>query len=404
MNEKTIYDVAVIGGGPAGSAGAFHASKLGLKTILFEKYAYPRSKPCGGALSDRTIPLLGTHAKNAINCALDELRLYAPSYKYFSKKALPGHFVLREEFDEAMAKDAQEAGTQLMDNCRVKSVAQLPSGLYEITADGTTFTAKYILMATGFQKKALVKSPVKRKAFDKDYFAMTVVSETKVDNKILEKHNYSDKILGLFFGAVPNGYGWYFVKDGYINIGIGATALLLEDVGAINAYNRFVTDLKEKNLLPKDLELAKERAFPLPFKKTAEKTVFGNTLLVGDSAGFVSPLTGEGLYYAVRSGQLAAEAIRQNITNGVPLTSYQENWTRDFGVQLNKYAYLMRQMVYKNKRRMELAVALGRADKKMSDILNNVIHGLISYKDAMRKALVRLPMSLFKAVFQQPAS
>jgi flavin-dependent dehydrogenase len=259
-------------------------------------------------------------------------------------------------------------------------------------------------MATGFQKKALVESPVKRKAFDKDYFAMTVFSETKVDNKILEKHNYSTKILGLFFGAVPNGYGWYFVKDGYINIGVGATALLLEDVGAVNAYNQFVMDLKEKNLLPKNLELTKERAFPLPFKKTAEKTVFGNTLLVGDSAGFVSPLTGEGLYYPIKGGQLAAEAIHQNITNGVLLASYQENWTKDFGIQLNKYAYLMREMVYKNKRRMELAVTLGRVDNKMSDILNNVIHGIISYKDAMWKALRRLPVSLFKAVFQQSAS
>lgn len=401
MSEKKIYDAAVIGGGPAGSAGAYHAAKLGLQTILFEKYAYPRPKPCGGALSNRAIPLLGTHAKNSINSELDELRLYAPSYKYFSKKSLPAYFVRREEFDAAMAKDAREAGAQVMDNCRVKSVTQLPSGLYEIAANGNTFTAKYVIMATGFQKKALVDSPIKRKDFDEDYFAMTVVSETKVDNKLLEKHNFSDKILGLFFGAVPNGYGWYFVKDGYINIGIGATALLLKDVGAINAYKQFVADLREKDLLPKDLELDKERAFPLPFKKTAENTVFGNTLLVGDSAGFVSPLTGEGLYYAIKSGFLAAEAIHRNTTEGTPLASYQENWNKEFGIQLNRYAYLMREIVYKSKQRMELAVTLGRVDEKMSDILNKVIYGLISYKAAMRKAILRLPVSLFKAVFQR---
>lgn len=400
MTNKNIYDTAIVGGGPAGTASAYHAAKLGLKTILFEKNAYPRPKPCGGALSARCIPLLGEHAVNAINCNVDEFRLYSPSFKCFTARDLPGHFVLREEFDEAMAKDARAAGAVVLDNRRVKTVTPLPSGDYEITttANEETVTARSVILSTGFQKKALIRSPVPPETFEKDYLAMTVVSETPIDNKVLEGVGFSEKILGIFFGAVPNGYGWYFVKDGYVNIGIGATAVLLEDVGPLGAYEGFVRVLREKGFLPADLELAKERAFPLPFKRTVKRSVFGNVLLVGDSAGFVSPLTGEGLYYAIKGGQLAAEAIFQNKKDGTPLISYEKNWRKAFGKNLNRYGYLLREAVYKSEARMELAVTLGRYDGKMAGLLNKAIYGIYSYKKTLRKSLFRLPVSLFKTI------
>ncbi len=399
MTLKKRYDVAVVGGGPAGTASAYYAAKLQLKTILFEKHAYPRPKPCGGALSARIIPLLGKEALKSINCEIEELRVFSPSYKCLTIKNVSGYTVRREEFDQAMAKDAQEAGANVMDKCRVKTIHQLPSGDYEIIAENITITAKYVIMATGFQKNALIRSPFTREEFAEDYLAMTVISETPVDNEILAEVNFPVKVMAIFFGAVPNGYGWYFVKDGYVNIGVGATAILLKDVGAVNAYKRFVTDLKEKGFLPKDLELAKERAFPLPFKRTAAKSVFGNVLLVGDSAGFVSPVTGEGIYYAVKGAQLAAEAIERNFKNGTPLSSYQENWKKDFGNGLDKYGYFLREMLYKSKRRMELAVNLSMHDKKMALLLNNLIYGVYGYQKVLWKALLRLPVTLIKAIF-----
>jgi flavin-dependent dehydrogenase len=167
MSAKTKYDVAVIGGGPAGASSALYAAKLGLKTILFEKQKYPRNKPCGGALTARCLPLLGKHAADAINSNIEEIRLFAPSFKCFARRKVPGHFIRREEFDQAMAKDAQEAGAHILDNCRVKIFNPLPSGDYEIVTNSyqETIIAKYIILATGFKKNAPGKSLVIRENF-----------------------------------------------------------------------------------------------------------------------------------------------------------------------------------------------------------------------------------------------
>lgn len=409
MTEKMQYDfdLAVVGGGPAGASSAYHAAKFGLRTILFEKKAYPRDKLCGGALSGRCLPLLGSRARNAINCEVEGLRVFSPSFKSFTSKSkdVPGYFVLREEFDEAIARDAEDADAQLMDNCPVKILRPLSSGGYEIAADNDggsmKVTARFVILATGLQDNSLSKQLGIgiTENNEKDYLAMCVMSETPIDNKILDNGKFSGKLLGIFLGVVPNGYGWCFVKDGHINIGIGATALLLKDVGPKNAYRTFVKLLREREVLPKDLELVKERPFPLPFKRTAAQTIFGNALLVGDSSGFVSPVTGEGLYYAIKGGQLAAEAILENLKNGSPLSLYQENWKKTFGNDLNKHGYHLRETLYKSRKRMEFAVTLCRHDRKMALTFNKMIYGVYGYGETIRKVLLRLPVSLFKVVF-----
>jgi flavin-dependent dehydrogenase len=188
------------------------------------------------------------------------------------------------------------------------------------------------------------------------------------------------------------------LKNGRLNIGVGATAVLFKETGALNAYHHFVKELRTKGFLPHRLELAKERSFPLPFKKTADYTVNGKVLLVGDAAGFVSPVSGEGIYYGIKGGKLAAEAIGRNLEHGIPLISYQKSWQRAFGRDLNKYGYPLREVVYKNKKRMELVVALGRHDEKMALLFTKMLYGEYSYGQTIRKALLRLPISILKIV------
>lgn len=401
------YDVAVAGGGPAGAAAAYHAALLGLKTVLFEKKGYPREKLCGGALSHRTLELLGPRTKAAINCEMDEMRLFGPSFKSFRVTGLPGYMVLRHEFDEAMARDAQDAGTQLWDNCAVKKVTQLPFGGYELGMAGTgagsppasTITARYLILAVGLQDNNLTRQLGVPRIKEDDYLAMTMVSETPVNNSMLENQHLQGKTLGLFFGAVPNGYGWCFVKKGFVNIGVGATRKLLASTGARFAYDTFVENLKREGVIPESLELKKALPFPLPYKRTVDQTVFGDALLVGDVAGFVSPVTGEGLYYSIRAGMLAAETVHGNLEKGTPLALYQDRWLEEFGKDFNKQGYFLQKFMYKNRRRMEFSVTLGRHDRKMADLIMKMIVGVYSYRETIVRGLRRLPIALFKVIF-----
>jgi len=400
--DKRDYDLAVIGGGPAGCASAFQAANLGLKTILLEKCSYPREKPCGGALSERCLPFLGPRAIRSINCEIEEFQLYAPSFRRFICDPIPGRFVIRREFDQAMAEDARLAGAEVKTNCPVTAInpqSSGGSGGYEIFFAKEKVTAGYIVMSTGYQNNELIKQLGIRERWEKGYLAMCMVSETPIDNKILKSTGFSKKVLGIFFGAVPNGYGWYFVKDGYINIGVGATANLVRRGKIKKDYNHFVSNLKEKGFLPKELELEKAQPFPLPFKKTVARTVYGNILLVGDTAGFVSPVTGEGLYYCLKAGQLAAQAAAGNIKKGIPLKIYHQKCMKAFGNDINKYGYFLRERLYKSRRRMEFAVNLGRRDRNFAEIIKKMIIGGYSYKATIKKSLLRLPVTLFKLIF-----
>lgn len=230
--------------------------------------------------------------------------------------------------------------------------------------------------------------------------AACVVSETPLTNDVLAEAGFDGPVLAIFFGAVPNGYGWVFVKDGFLNIGIGATAVLLKDVGAMPAYNRFLDNLRMRGIIPAGLELNPGVGCPLPFKHTAARTVYGNVLLVGDAAGFVSPLSGEGLYYSIKGGKLAARAIYRHKESGAPLQGYEDSWRKAFGKDLDKYGYLMRTQIYKSTRRMELAVALGKKDPHLASILNKMLYGLYNYKQTLVRSLLRLPVSLLKVVFK----
>ena len=402
MNTQRSFDLAIVGAGPAGSSTARFAAELGLNTVLFDKRALPRFKACGGALSSRNVPLLGQQALDAINCDVRELRLYSPTFNRFSYRSVDGHFVIRKDFDFAMVADARDAGAVVMENCAVSAVNAGAGGPYEVGTDEGVFRADYVVAASGYAQQPFLKNLgiPRLQQQEKDYMAACVVSETPVDNNVLAETGLDGHVLAIFFGAVPNGYGWVFVKDGFLNIGIGATAVLLKDVGAMQAYNRFLDNLRRREIIPADLELTPGVGCPLPFKHTAERTVYGNLLLVGDAAGFVSPLSGEGLYYSIKGGQLAAEAVFRHKESGTPLAAYENAWRKEFGNDLNKYGYFMRTQIYKNSRRMELAVALGKKDPHLALILNKMLYGLYNYRQTLVRSLLRLPVSFLKAVFK----
>jgi flavin-dependent dehydrogenase len=130
---------------------------------------------------------------------------------------------------------------------------------------------------------------------------------------------------------------------------------------------------------------------PLP------KTVTDRVLLVGDAAGFVSPLTGEGLYYGIRSSQLAADIITRYIMDDSNLAVYQNAWLNSFGNDLIKYGLPVRNLIYNSPRRVELMVKMAIADPKLAMTIAETLGGLITYKEVRNRFLKRGILALPKS-------
>ncbi len=409
MNDRLsndVYDVIVVGGGPAGSSGAYHAAQNGLKTILIEKKKLPRDKPCGGALSERALDYLGKQALDSINCKVKQLALFSPSLDSFVYQGEPGYFIVREVFDTAMVRDAEAQGAEVVEEAKVVDISTNGSNRYQVTIEKgeekKTIESKYVFLATGVQNNPLIKKLGIRKRWPEGHLAMCVVSETPVESNILDSHEiYSDTTLAIYFGIVPKGYGWYFVKDGYINIGIGATWLDIKDKGAKNVYNEFVQLLKKQKHLPEDIKLTRSKSHTLVFKKTAKTIIKDNILLLGDAAGFVSPVSGEGIYYSVKSGYLAAKTVKKILDNGGKIEPYEKEIYKDFGKDLNRSGLFLQKTLYSHQKTMELAVKLGKHDDKMAKLITRMVYGITSYRTFVWRALIRAPISLIKLLFKR---
>jgi flavin-dependent dehydrogenase len=156
-----------------------------------------------------------------------------------------------------------------------------------------------------------------------------------------------------------------------------------------NHYIQYISYLQKNNYIPSDLPNIPIIGAALPIHPLP-KTFSNRLLLVGDAAGFINPLTGEGIYYAMRSGQIAGElivqAIQQNRTNEKFLSNYHKIWRKDFGKDLDLiYAIHCRQ----NKQSREKLFEIVEKDQQLSDLLMRIIAGELGIKKYQGKLIRR---------------
>ncbi|MBI5644091.1 MAG: geranylgeranyl reductase family protein [Deltaproteobacteria bacterium] len=309
-----MYDVIVVGLGPAGSTAAYTLASRGLKVLGIDKARFPRYKSCGGCISTKIERILDFDIKEAI-----EETVYGATFTYKSGRSIDimsdrpvGYNVMRDTFDHLLLKKAKEAGAEVLEGVRVRSVSDSGDSVSVACDGGQTYSAKVLVGADGSS------GVVGREFFklDPKEAAVSITAEVPYDRNIT---NVSGKLF-IDFGSIPFGYGWIFPKKNYLSVGIAGDAAKVG--GRVKEYfDRFVNTHEAL----KGFKVEERTGWTVPiFYGGANQAVKGRVLLIGDTGHLVDPFLGEGIYYAIRTAKAAATTIHGAFTAGkIDLSPYQ---------------------------------------------------------------------------------
>lgn len=355
METQKILDAVVVGGGPAGATAAAELAARGLEVMLLDRAG--RIKPCGGAvppqlLRDFEIPdhLLVAHATRAC--------IVSPTLREVDMPISRGGYVGmvdRDTFDEWLRQRAAERG------------AIREEGLFKVSrqeVDGT-LTVQYQ------QKDGEVREVRTRTMIGADGASSRVAKENIPGADQLQcVYAYHEIIrtpdsacAPAFDGArcdvhyrgtiSPDFYGWVFPHGDKVSVGSGSAHKGFSLRGSV-ARLRADTGLAEAETLRRE-------GAPIPLKPLARWDNGRNVILAGDAAGVVAPASGEGIYYAMTGGRMAAEAVSEFLLSGNP---------RALGIARKKFMKahgrvfwvlrMMQRFWYRNDKRRERFVSMCR--------------------------------------------
>ncbi|HEY3198632.1 MAG TPA: geranylgeranyl reductase family protein, partial [Nitrospirales bacterium] len=317
-----MYDVIVVGMGPAGAVTAAGLGQAGLSVLGLEWKALPRYKVCGGGLSARIDPLLDRSYRDTIEATIHTVRFqFAGTMPFEVTSADPiAYMVMRDRFDVALVRSARASGVKVRENERVMTIAEDSEGV-SVTTGGGSYRGRILVGADG------ANSLVRRSLFPAGRmpFMTGIEAEAQLPPSAAA---FDPQSIVLDIGVLKGGYAWVFPKKQ--NLSVGVAEFQEGGMRAKSGYERFLGE--EPSLA--GLSRTSSRGHPVPIyrgvRSENERLATGRALLVGDAAHLVDPLFGEGIYYAVLSGRLAVATISKHLRGESPdLSSYADRIARD---------------------------------------------------------------------------
>lgn len=322
MTTPTATDVLVVGAGPAGSAAAAWSARAGLDTVLVDAQVFPRDKTCGDGLTPRAIgemQRLGLEdwlRAHTVNHGLrahgfgQTLHLPWPSQPGSSLPSW-GSAVARTELDDHLRTVAIKSGALALDGARAVDVrtegTRVAAVVFRRGDETFEIACRRLVVADG------VRSPL-GKLLGREWHRDTVygvagrsyVASEMSDDPWISSHL---ELRGED-GEILSGYGWIFpLGTGEVNLGVGtlATAKRPADIAVRPLMSHYAGLRREEFRLSGDLRMPTSAL--LPMGGAVSHVAGDNWALVGDAAGCVNPLNGEGIDYGLETGRFVAEAM-----------------------------------------------------------------------------------------------
>jgi len=311
-----MSDTAVIvaGAGPAGSLAAYELALRGIPVLILEKSRFPRYKVCGGGLTFKILQEIPFDVTPVLQTRIHDI-VFSRGLKDRFARHSPDPLMYctdRADFDSFLLEQAVGAGARVMHGIHVTGVRQDQAGTEVVTRSGV-FRSTLVIGADG------AAGMVARSAGLRENIQPGLAWEAELAADPESLRSFACTVF-LDWGTFPGGYGWVFPKKDHFSLGVGGPAVLAGQMKEY--YSRFVGYLKSDSGCGMQ-DMISFKSWPIPVR--VKKGLFhrGRVMVAGDAAGLTDPLTGEGIYYAIRSGKLAAGACHAFLQgSGSSLESY----------------------------------------------------------------------------------
>ena len=286
------YDAIVVGGGPAGSTTAYRLAEQGASVLLVDRATFPRDKPCGGGMTLRAVRQCPVDPTPVVEDLIDKVEL---RFRY--RQAVVHHttepvvwMTQRRRLDAFLLDSARERGVEVREGVKV----EIEPG-NTVVVSGERMSADALVGADG-------ANGITAKAVGLGKgIVYGVAYEGNVRYPTLSHQHYSGRLV-LELADIPGGYAWVFPKGDHANVGVGGWQSegpkLREHLKRACEAHGIVVD---------DLEAL--RGHRLPLRRPETRIASERVLLVGDAAGLIDPVSGDGMFECFVSGRLAASAV-----------------------------------------------------------------------------------------------
>ena len=383
-----MYDLIIVGAGPAGTSAALYGNRLGLQTLLLDKSKFPRDKTCGDALSGKSVKILEdlnlVEGVNKLDGSLIKRIIFAnPKHsecellldKSLNKDHIShGYVIPRITFDNYMLEQAKKVSDVeegffvkdlLFDDKRVVGV----SGKTD-NGDRKEYRANIVLGADG--PNSIVSKKAGLYQMDMDHTAVGI--RCYYENV----KDLTDQIELHYVEEINPGYFWIFpAGKNRANIGVGLLKSIVKKES--RKLSEIMTKIIEsdhfKDRFSDAVPIEKPTGWNLPFGNIKRKNHGEGFLLLGDAAGLVDPFTGEGIGNAMVSGQIAAETAAQakekNDFSKKYLKKYDKKLWDHLGSELNTSAKLLK--LARSKFLLNFVIDRAARNKKVRDIMSGML-------------------------------
>jgi geranylgeranyl reductase family protein len=355
------FDAIVVGCGPGGNTVGFRLATAGAKVLMLERERLPRHKVCGGGLSRKTLREIPFPVTPVVEREIAGVYIaYRGSQPIYLRQQGIGAMVQRSALDAFMTGKAAAAGAALWEGCAYEG-HESRDGLVSVSTDRGTVTARVLVGADGVHSRV-------RKQLYPDARPMIVPA---IEGLLIPAAGVLEQIgenCIFDLGIIPAGYAWVFPKGDHLNIGLYRFAKRRDN----HAMKALLESFIKRYRILRDRREVKVRAFVIPVRPVGARLATDRVILVGDAAGVGEAFYGEGIYYAVRSGNLAADAILGNLKGRAPLSGYDramQGLRRDLF-----FSRLTARVFYASPR---LGFQFGVRTRRVSDLFAGVIAGTV---------------------------